>query len=216
MDDIDLSAWLGKPPESIQTAAQHDAGSEARPAETDSLASGPSFSQKNGELSSSNDLDDTGDILHDDGNADNINGGVPLRSYMENTLDTEDESENETSSVGLVQSNFYVNVPKMSDADKETFEYLPGHFSVEKVLYQRRKDMRYVVRVESGEESIVSWLPGMNTVSFVSRTQFESSVICLEGCVAFDFFIASLRSILPNSISPQRFLLHPRTREYLS
>jgi len=52
------------------------------------------------------------------------------------------------------QHNFYVEVPSLSDEQKESYEYLPGHFSAKRIL-SRFRGNRYLVRLGSGETNLV-------------------------------------------------------------
>ncbi|KIW89513.1 uncharacterized protein Z519_09669 [Cladophialophora bantiana CBS 173.52] len=139
MKDIDVSAWVGIPPEKTPSSAE--------PSE-DALDDQPPVA-----LSLSNESSEAGVIFHDDGKANHQNHGKHVP-----TEDSSSDQEGENGDnllVGLFQKHFYIDVPKLTDEEKEAYEYLPGHFSVEKVLSER-KDRKYIVRLESGEQDIVS------------------------------------------------------------
>ena len=180
MDGLDLLAWTGKPPETAKTPRKVDDSTDEvddmgdtvevavqEPMEVDETPDDTSFApeeHEQPELSPSDESDD-GDILHDD----ETTGQKRRRDTMQtNGTLSEDESEDgveddeqESTSIGLFQKfqkHFYIDVPQLSEEEKETYEFLPGHFHVKRVLSQQKKDNRYVVRLESGEQNIVSAL----------------------------------------------------------
>ena len=164
MEGLDLSTWMGKPPEKEasneqpEQSAEHAAAAVVNPPENEDVPSDISFSANEEKALSFSDESDTGgDILHDDGT---LNKGADRNYHQQVPQDDassgeQDEYEDEGPPIELFRRRCYIDVPKLSDRIKETYEYLPGHFSVARVLYQR-KDNRYGVKLESGEESIVS------------------------------------------------------------
>ncbi|KIW27844.1 uncharacterized protein PV07_07545 [Cladophialophora immunda] len=143
MKDVDLTTWVGKPPEK-PSRAKSPAG--------DAPDQNPDALHLQTELSLSDESSEAGDIVHDDGkvNQTDFSRRVPLDESASGQ-----ESDDGNLSVGLFQKRFYIDIPNLSKEEKETYEYLPGHFSVEKVLSEH-KNKTYVVRLESGEQNIVS------------------------------------------------------------
>ncbi|KAJ9603867.1 hypothetical protein H2200_011388 [Cladophialophora chaetospira] len=175
MDGIDLSAWVGKPPEKAKTPEEPektadqegDAGSAEgaievvveEPVEVDDSPDDASFAPEEHPEPSPSEGTDDGDIVHDDDTTRQQRRGPAVRWHDTRSEEQSDNQggydEQESPSLGMFQKHFYIAVPKLSDEEKETYEYLPGHFAVERVLSQR-KDKRYVVRLKSGEQNIVS------------------------------------------------------------
>jgi hypothetical protein len=143
MDGVDLSSWVGKPPAVPKPAkkpVQADAGEDSS-ASQNNMPSPPS------DVSSVS----LGDILHEDGDR-----PKPLRNN--------EQSESEGGSYGgddhvdttsRKQTSFYIEVPKLPEEEKDEYEYLPGHFSVRRIVAQLDAD-RYLVKLDSGEGSTVS------------------------------------------------------------
>lgn len=52
------------------------------------------------------------------------------------------------------QPNLSVDIPRLERADKDDFEYLPGHFEVRKVLHALHGN-KYLVKLASGETDLV-------------------------------------------------------------
>ena len=143
MDAIDISSWLGKPPENQK--ADEDAGKKtasqgSRGSDSESAVTAPSVTSSGG------------DIQH-------IENPIPMsadgRGSPADDLSSEDELV--TSIVTRIQQDFYIDVPKLSEEEKEEYEHLPGHFSVQKVLAQLKGD-KYLVRLKSDEKDLVSGL----------------------------------------------------------
>jgi chromodomain-helicase-DNA-binding protein 4 len=100
--------------------------------------------------SESNASGDAGDILHHD---DDISSSAQSRNA--DVSDPDASSQTVENATPHKQQDFYIDVPWLSDKEKEAYEYLPGHFTARKILNQRGHD-RYIVRLESGEQSILS------------------------------------------------------------
>jgi hypothetical protein len=144
MDGIDISSWLGKPPENEK--ADDHAGKEtesqgSRGSDIESAVSAPS-------VTSSGD-----DIQHIDENP------IPVSDDGHGSPADEHSSDDElvTSIVTCIQQGLYVDVPKLSEEEKEGYEHLPGHYSVQKVLAKLKGD-KYVVRLKNEEKDLVSAL----------------------------------------------------------
>ncbi|KAI1624979.1 adenosinetriphosphatase [Exophiala viscosa] len=133
--EVDISSWLGKPPEKSKNT-EKDTGEDAE--ETLSQQSKSPV----GDAYSSSDSDDNGDIEHSPEN------DIPV------TVSDEDEdSVRDTTS--RLQHNFYIDIPRLSREEKEAYEYLPGHFSVQRVL-SKLEDGKYLIKRKSGERDLVS------------------------------------------------------------
>ncbi|KAK5216594.1 hypothetical protein LTR72_010517 [Exophiala xenobiotica] len=142
MDGIDISSWLGKPPENEKAdddAAKETESQGSRGSEIESAVSAPS-------VTSSGD-----DIQHIDENP------IPISDDGPGNHADEQSSEDElvTSIVTRIQQDLHVDVPKLSEEEKEGYEHLPGHYSVQKVLAKLKGD-KYVVRLKNDEKDIVS------------------------------------------------------------
>ena len=182
MNGIDLTVWVGKPPERPNAPEQPQEAAEdivevttSEPFEDEDAPGETSFApEEQADLSASDESSDIGDIEHGDGTTKKRRresyrptAGEDISSNEED----EEEDEDLPASIGMFQKHLFVDVPKLSEEEKETYEYLPGHFSVERVLY-RQKDNRYVVRLESGEQDIVSYSsPGMTFTSFTPEIE---------------------------------------------
>ncbi len=141
---MDISSWLGKPP--VNQKADQDAGKEtasqgSRGSDIESAVSAPSVSSSGG------------DIQHIEENPIPMSGDG--RGSPAEDLSSEDELVR--SIVTRLQHNFYIDVPKLSEEEKEEYEHLPGHFSVQKVLEKLKGD-KYLVRLKSDEQDLVSGL----------------------------------------------------------
>ena len=159
MDGIDLSSWVGKPPERPDTPEEPTTGTPKQPVEVEDAPDDALSAPDEQPHLSPSDESDIGDIMHDDGNTSKTNG-VRQWPAEESLSDEDDEEENfddQTPLIGSFQKHFYIDVPSISETEKELYEYLPGHFAVDKVLSQG-KDKRYMVQLQSGEQDIVSAL----------------------------------------------------------
>lgn len=150
---VDISAWLGKPPERPKIIAEAVEPTETTEPVENALSPASHSSYEQLELSGSDGSSDGGDIVHDDRNtAHKDDGGHFIRAESI----SDDESELDANGfMGRPQQQFYIEVPRMPEEEKKKYEYLPGHFSVRKVL-SKREDNHYVVELESGERDVVS------------------------------------------------------------
>jgi hypothetical protein len=160
---VDLSSGVGKPPEKPVVPeepekvveAEDKVIKEADAAEDESEEENFIPEEFNPTMSS-----DEGDIEHDDGiSKSRMMTSSTRYGYKTANDEHEDEDEDEVNghapSLGLFQKHFYIDVPAMTEEEKEEYEYLPGHFAVDRILAQR-KDKRYNVLLQSGERIIVS------------------------------------------------------------
>lgn len=165
METLDLSAWVGKPPEKPATPETPPElpleafTKRANVLEDESTADdAESVQDEQTGSSPSDESSDAGDIMHHDD--DNSERTLRAKNALIEGMSTDDDFQslhNATQSIGLFQKHFFIDVPKLSEEDKATYEYLPGHFSVARVLSQQR-DKRYIVQLDSGERDIVSSL----------------------------------------------------------
>lgn len=175
LDPTDLSTWMGKPPESSKQLRKPEEDEEVH-----SDGSGLEKSPNASPISEGSSSD--GDILHNEGDqpqprprrrrispresssydSDGLlrkerrsgrnPGGHKGRLYESSS----DDEESEAAAVApRLQQSLYIDVPKLSHEDKQDYEFLPGHFSVRKVLSKSDED-RYLVQLDSGEVDLVS------------------------------------------------------------
>jgi hypothetical protein len=223
MDGIDLSLWVGKPPEKantpenprfpaeggIEVLVQKPVGAEE--VEVEESEDDTSFAPDEQAGLSHSGESSGGDIVHENGSTNTkSHGGPALRFDTTPTEEdgTEVDNDGDPPSLGLFQKHFYIDVPRLSEEEKQTYEYLPGHFTVERVLSQR-KDKRYVVRLESGERDVVSALslePLSYTPGHVLRllSHLRHGFFCLLFLTLLSFL--SLLSSLSPTTSSRRHL----------
>ena len=151
MDQADLTAWMGKPPEKSSL--------ELRSNDDDAI---PSDSNREQSVEAS-----------DSSSAEEINyDGTPAKPAPTLTMRDIEESdgenpEDDSSMIEVIpqfQHKFFIDVPKLDEQEKEEYEHLPGHFSVRKILSEFRGD-RYLVKLESGEKQLVSVAPSFRSIS---------------------------------------------------
>ncbi|KIX00677.1 uncharacterized protein Z518_09742 [Rhinocladiella mackenziei CBS 650.93] len=144
MDGIDLSAWMGKAPEKLKEPMEAVETTSSQ--QSDSLDQRSDFSGWDGSNNGS-------DIVHDEGNVTNrVDRGETVCS-RESSWDKQGNSV--AIAIPHLKQDLYVDVPKLSEEEKDEYECLPGHFSAEKVLSQLQNN-RYVVELGSGERDFVS------------------------------------------------------------
>lgn len=157
MEDIDLSAWMGKPPAQAQPPADIAEGSEDEEAVQPQLPLDPEPPREPAEASDSDGSSESGDILHEDSITapSLIRAQHPRESLPDDSdLEEDDRPRNNSSSV-LRKQNFYIDLPILSAEEKAQYEYLPGHFSVRKILLRHSTD-KFIVKLGSGERTLVS------------------------------------------------------------
>ncbi|OCT52869.1 chromodomain-helicase-DNA-binding protein [Cladophialophora carrionii] len=191
MSGTDLSEWVGKPPENSRKPGGPEVSAEdsieavvQRPVngediEVKEFEDDTSFAPDEQAGPSHSDESDGGDILHDHEitNTKPHRGRVRSSDTSPSDQDaTEVDYDEERPLVGLFQKRFYIDVPRLADEVKETYDYLPGHFVVERVLSQR-KDKRYIVRLESGERDITGTCPLI--LSHICDCSFSASFTVL-------------------------------------
>jgi hypothetical protein len=190
MDGIDLSSWIGKPPEKPaipegpEDEAMEDAEAEVAEDDPEDVPEKETLTPEELKSATSSDVSD---IIHDDGTSRSRATKISTRNGHELADDESedkdvDEVNGQAPALGLFQKHFYIDVPAMTEEEKEQYEYLPGHFAVERVLAQR-EDKRYNVLLQSGERSIVS-LPFFHFIYIASPRVVAA---CLRGLFAINF-----------------------------
>ncbi|OAG38823.1 hypothetical protein AYO21_07018 [Fonsecaea monophora] len=144
MKGIDLTSWTRKPPE--RPSRGEGSNEDASDQQVDAL-------RRPADLSLSDEPSEVGDILHDDVNVHQKDFGRHVSS--EQSASDQENGNGDSLSVSLFQKHFYIEVPKLSEQEKAMYEYLPGHFSVARILSEN-EDKTYVVELESGEQDTVS------------------------------------------------------------
>ncbi|OAP65526.1 hypothetical protein AYL99_01498 [Fonsecaea erecta] len=161
----DIAEWLDKPPEKPSRA--EEPVEDAITLQSDGLS-------LQTPLTISDESSEAEDVLHDNGYA--LQKDSSNDAFVEQSVSHQEIGSDDDLSVSPFQRPFYIHVPKLSEEEKKTYDYLPGHFVVEKVLSEHGKNT-YVVRLESGEESIVSAreLRGLDNGSD-ALVEFEASI----------------------------------------
>lgn len=144
-NSVDISAWMGKPPQKSQhtdkSAIETAPSSQGSQDSWESAISAPSITSSGGDIEHNSEPD----TQTSDG-------------YVQEESEATSDADGLVSAlVPSLQHNFYIDVPRLSDREKQDYEYLPGHFAVKEILAQRTDD-QYVVRLESGERDLVSHL----------------------------------------------------------
>ena len=134
MDAADLSAWLGKPP-TTPNVQQNSKSAEDTEASSDSSKE-PSLPEE----AETADVSDT-DIEPAQSEAEERDG-----------LASEEEQSSQCGPSPRLQNGFFVDIPKIPNKDE--YEHLPGHFTVDRVLSEYSHD-GYLVKLRSGEVELV-------------------------------------------------------------
>ncbi|KAK6365906.1 hypothetical protein LTS17_010872 [Exophiala oligosperma] len=142
-NSVDISAWMGKPPQKSQhtdkSAIETAPSSQGSQDSWESAISAPSITSSGGDIEHNSEPD----TQTSDG-------------YVQEESEATSDADGLVSAlVPSLQHNFYIDVPRLSDREKQDYEYLPGHFAVKEILAQRTDD-QYVVRLESGERDLLS------------------------------------------------------------
>lgn len=151
----DLALWTSKPPPSskLRESSQQEISS-------DSDVQHPEHSPPLSEDSSEAD-----GIAYD---------GTPLHTFRR-TQGTEDIDTSDADSLEDVlpqlQRGFYIDVPYMPESERQAYEFLPGHDSVDTILSEA-KGGRYIVRLKSGDKQMVSRIPASSPITIrISRIE---------------------------------------------
>jgi hypothetical protein len=134
MDAGDLSAWFGKPPTTLKV--QQD-GESAESAEN-SVGSGEEQSiPEEVEPADASDSD-----MEQPQSEDGERPELALGS----------EQDSFHGQVSRLHNGFIIDIPKIPN--KDDYEHLPGHFTVDRVLSEHPRD-KYLVKLASGEIELV-------------------------------------------------------------
>lgn len=157
MDEIDLSEWTKKPPPRAPSpVTDSPIGSQHDNAKVRSSSS--ERSEPPSPASSTNASSDLGDIFHDENPP--VSGlKARAQSPQDASSDSSDLEEiaapRTATTINPKKQTFYIDLPSLSDIDRDDYDYLPGHFTARKVLSQHSPD-RYVIKLASGEKTLVS------------------------------------------------------------
>ena len=133
MDVTDLSAWLGKPP---TTPNVQQNSKSVEDAEVGSNSSNePSLPEA-----------ETADLSDSDVEQ------AQSEAEEQDSLSSEEEQASQRGPSPKLQNGFFVDIPKIPNKDE--YEHLPGHFTVNRVLSEYSQD-RYLVKLRSGEVELV-------------------------------------------------------------
>jgi len=162
-DNLDVNAWLGKPPERPQPTPASEAAAEDH---AQSAAASPSPSPPPSASSRESDLVE---IPHRPApaQADASEADDQSEADRDNVQDDVDELQldNDVSMVeppeevdGFVvnrQRNLSIHVPELTEDERDSFDYLPDHFTAKRILYAL-PDRQYIVKLATGEVDLVS------------------------------------------------------------
>lgn len=146
MDESDLTAWMGKPPEKSSL--------EPRSNDDHHGASSESNREPSAQASDSSSAEE----INYDGNPAKPAPTLTMRDIEQLDDDGDEQVEDEDSLIQVIpdfQHKFFIDVPKLDEQEKEEYKHLPGHFSVQKIMSESRDD-RYLVKLMSGERQMVS------------------------------------------------------------
>lgn len=134
MEDGVLSAWVGRPvgKSEIPAEREKDEISTLRSGSEDDQAS---LTDSAGSIGADDDLQSDGSTAH-----------VPRK---------ETSRIHSLADFARLQQGFFIEPPKLSEEEKEDYDFLPGHFSVERIISKIRHD-KYMVKLKSGERDLVS------------------------------------------------------------
>jgi hypothetical protein len=135
MDAADLSNWFGKPPNSpkVQQIVEPAEGPET------------------GDESSQEQLSPEEMEAADTGNSDIERPQSHTEERDELPLSSEDDGSS-SGGESTLHNEFFIDIPRISNRDD--YEHLPGHFTVDRVLSEYPRD-RYLVKLGSGEIELV-------------------------------------------------------------
>jgi hypothetical protein len=128
MDITGLSAWLSKPPTTRKSVEDAEAGCDS--------SNEPSLPEEA----------ETADLS--DSHGEQVQSEAGDRGGMA----SEEEQASQRSPSPKLQNGFFVDIPKIPNKDE--YEHLPGHFTVDRILSEYSQD-RYLVKLRSGEVELV-------------------------------------------------------------
>src|SRR4051812_39545717 len=143
MDVTDLSAWLGKPP-TTSNVQQNSKSVDDAEAGSDS-SNEPSLREEA----------ETADLIDSD-----IEQAQSEAEERDN-LASEEERASQCSLSPKLHNGFFIDIPQIPNKDE--YEYLPGHFTVDRVLSEYPQD-GYLVKLRSGEVESVC-VPKCSSIS---------------------------------------------------
>jgi len=163
-DNLDVNAWLGKPPE--QPTDTSKPASEAGDVDgaqraTTSPSPSPSVSSHESDLVEipHRPAPPQGDISEEEHEAEDGLGGLSDdvdELHQDDDVSTAEAEEEEVD--GFVvhrQENLTIDVPELPENERDEFDYLPDHFTAKRILYAL-PDRQYIVKLGSGEVDLVS------------------------------------------------------------
>lgn len=158
-DNLDVNAWLGKPPE----LAVSKSGSRA-----DDVDDGQSVAATPSPTSSSHESDIIEILPHsappqahtpEDEEEESEDGVDEVQEVVDESQEdngiamTEAEAKVDDFVVNR-QENFTIKVPQLAEDERADFDYLSDHFTAKRILYAM-PDRQYLVKLGSGEVDLV-------------------------------------------------------------
>lgn len=140
VEEADLSMWMGKPPKRSKLERTHE---NTKMISSGSLASEHSGIKRNGYLSQ-----ETTPKSEHGMNA--IQG-----EELSDRRDSELHSDMSVSAGPITENKFYIDIPKLDPEILESYEYLPGHFTAQRILFEHDRN-KFLVKLASGEKDWVS------------------------------------------------------------
>ena len=134
MDAAELFAWLGKPPTTPNLQQNSKSAEEAEAGSDSSNERSLSEEVETADLSDSDVEQAQSEVEERDG------------------LASEEEQASQHGPSPELQNEFFIDIPKIPNKDE--YEHLPGHFTVDRVLSEYSQD-RYLVKLRSGEVELV-------------------------------------------------------------
>ena len=151
MDSADLSAWLGKPP--VTPEFQQNGNPE------EGAESGSDFGQE----PSITEVIESADTKSSD--LEQPQSDVQEQDEFEH--DSEEDLSRDRAS--KLRNGIIIEIPDIPD--KDDYEHLPGHFTVDVVLSAYQRD-KYVVKLASGEVELVR-VPDISTFNILPSPPFH-------------------------------------------
>lgn len=160
--DTDLSAWTAKPP-SKPVVDEEAADNEEVPQANGDARSDSNDSRRQSSPQPSVVSSIEGDINYDGTRAEVRFEEPSFPGFQENEDSDSDDDVVEVST--LFRHGFYIDVPPLSDEEKQQYHHLPGHFEVDEILTEA-KNGHFIVRLVSGEKQ-----------KLVSHSEFDTAYI---------------------------------------
>lgn len=160
-DNLDVNAWLGKPPEQpTDTSKPVNEADDIDGAQSATTSPSPSVSSHESDLveipyrpappqvdisEEEHEAEDDLDGLSDDVDELHQDGDVSMAEVQEEA----------DKFVVNWQENLTINVPELPEDERDEFGYLPDHFTARRILYAL-PNRQYIVKLGSGEVDLVS------------------------------------------------------------